>query len=204
MPRRRKGRGRQVLDIALEEAEARQGSRPSTYATEEVMELGTNPTLRTSKGTSTEESEITGERVMYPTQKGCEIHLDYAKVNQMQLEGYLTQASVFDMVRLYLAYLAKNKEAHYEGQTSTSVRIKLRSMGFPENTEDTKQVYLKFCSSQGITVEEVEKDLKILETHVRNKRLTQIHALERTRSEAAERTHNARETGCDPEICVIL
>lgn len=165
--------------------------------------LGEHPQLRTSKGTSTEEVE---ERETPPVQlvprKRCEIPLDYERVNQMQLEGYLTKTAVFDMTRLYIAYLSHNREGHYEGNTFTSVGIKLRAMGFPKEVDKIKKVYLTFCKSQGVSEEEVEKDLRTFGTYVRERRIGQSNLSERNRREEVRRAFEKRPAGCDPD-CVI-
>lgn len=120
----------------------------------------------------------------------------------MQLEGYLTKTAVFDMARLYLAYLSSNKESHYEGHTFTSVGIKLRSMGFPREVEAIKKVYLAFCASQGVAEDEVEKDLRTFGSFIRSKRIGQINQMERNRRDEDRRAFEGRPVGCDPD-CVI-
>lgn len=70
----------------------------------------------------------------------------------MQLEGYLTKPAVKDMVGLYLACLSKNRDRDYEGQTSISVRVKLRAMCFRVEVEKVQEIYLQYCRSQDKTV----------------------------------------------------
>lgn len=204
-----------MLDRALEKAEAKESrqqscSRPpinfehggtNIQARKELVE---QPTLRTSKATNTgEEDEGGGPPVIVqPRPKRCEIPLDYNRINRMQLEGYLTRPAVFDMTRLYLAYLSRNKDKHYEGETFVSAKVKLRAMGFPEDIEKVMELYLSFCRSQGVCNEDAIKDLQTLESHISGKKMSQFYA-ERSRREAVERAYENMPTACDPE-CVLL
>lgn len=168
-------------------------------------ELGEHPTLRTSKGTNTGETEGDAATpvLLAPREIRCEIPLDYNRINRMQLEGYLTKPGTYDMVRLYLAYLCKNRDKHYEGQTFISVRVKLRAMGFPVEVEKVREIYMQYCRSQGNTDEETERDLTIFEKHICSKRVNLQYADERTRARAMERASQDAPVTCDPE-CVIL
>ena len=85
-----------------------------------------------------------------------------------------------------------------------SVGLKLLAMGFPRDTEAIKTVYLNYCRSNGVTEEEAELDLRVLETHINYKKLAQAQAMKKTRREAVERAYHGRTTGCDPELCSIL
>lgn len=207
----------QVLERALEKAEAeeleRDQNRTLTTQPRAIRfvhggtlrsELGTQPSLRASVGTNTDNQED-GENTVTITArpKRCEIHLDYARINQMQLEGHLATASVFDMTRLFLAYLCRNRDCHYRGQTYVSVKVKLRALGFPDETNNIKKVYLAYCCSQGITEEEVENDLLTLGNYIRGRNLEQAQITERHRREEAERIYQGRPSSCDPE-CTIL
>lgn len=234
--------GRQVLDTALEKAEAKERQSELVKAKTEIKErrrpeqqvsmpmiqfqrggwnrttfrrkeLGEHPILKTSTATSTEDTkskavstEDADEEgtsvIMRPRPKYCEIPLNYNRINQMQLEGYLTRPAVYDMARLYLAYLSKNRDTIYEGQTYLSVGVKLRSMGFPSDIGKTKEVYVTFCKSQGVSEEEVERDLRSFESYIRNRKLSQTHLQEKTRREADRLAFENRPTGCDPE-CTI-
>lgn len=218
-PRRKpKPSGLAVLDAALAKAEAKEKKRlPPSQPVNGVRfvsggmlnrsrpELGSHPTLRTSKGTTTGEEEEASGTPMTPRlrAKRCEIPLDYERINLLQLKGRLTEPAVFDMTRLFLAYLTEYRDDHCEGQTFYSVRVKLRSMGFPEKIEDIKRIYFSFCNQQGNSDAETERDLQIFRRHWETKRSTQVYAAARTRREADAQAYRDRSTGCDPE-CVIL
>lgn len=193
--RNRRRTGKTVLDIALEEAEEKKKRKPSElpFPTvrfvsggfnrngDTIKELGIQPTLITSKATNTgEEEDGESPPVVMEPRKRCEIPLDYTRINRMQLEGYLTRTYIFDMTRLYLAYLSKNRGSHYEGQTATSVKVKLRALGFPEEEDRIREIYFGYCRSQGINTEETEKDLQILAEHISGKKMSQRYAMERT------------------------
>lgn len=77
-------------------------------------------------------------------------------------------------------------------------------MGFPEKVKDVKEVYLKYCCSQGVTREEAEKDLQVLENYIRERRVTYIQMTERQRREACERVYHSggRLGNGDPECNV--
>lgn len=210
--------GRQVLDAALEKAEAKerqqdQASLPVVRfvrggwnrITKRRTELGEHPKLVTSKATSTEDKDE-GECpsvVIEPRPKRCEIPLDYERVNRMQLEGYLTKTAVYDMSRLYLAYLSKHQDTIYDGHTYLSVGVKLRSMGFPSDLGKLRDVYVTYCKSQGASEEEVELDLQTFENYIGNRKLSQNHLSNKNRREADRFAYEQRPTGCDPE-CTIL
>lgn len=205
--------GMQVLEEALAKAEAEERGNNRTLNPQHKQVrfvhggtlqpgLRTTPSLYTSVGTNTNDGDDTPAVTITPRASRCEIPMDYTRINQMQLEGHLGSASVFDMARLYLAYLCKNKESHYQGQTYVSVRVKLRAIGFPEDNNSIKEVYLKYCNSQGVSTEEAENDLQILERYIRERKRSQAQLTERQRREEAGRIDYG-SSSCDPE-CVIL
>lgn len=226
MPRRTKKTGLQVLEVALAKAEA-EGTQNGVSSLNSSVpkrpprklkqinfvksgtlqeEIGKAPPLlqMPSQNKQEKSTEVSSKKSEQIEARGTQIHLDYAHVNQMQLEGHLTTTSVFDTTRLYLAYLAKNRDSHYMGQTYVSVKVKLRAMGFPEDVDQVREVYLKYCCSQGVSRQEAEKDLQVLEGYIREKRIAYIQTNERQRREARERIHhgNGGMATHDPE-CII-
>lgn len=80
----------------------------------------------------------------------------------------LNDCRIYQMVRLYLAYLGRaDSEVIFEGETRTSLGLKIKSEGLPLGSELTDMWY-QFCKSRGANSTDVLKDLQAYENYCKS------------------------------------
>lgn len=159
------------------------------------------PTVRTSSGTQTQ-SDVT-PRPPPSNYKAVPLVYDDATTHRRMLKAKLSDNTVFNRVRDYLAYFESNRDITFEGETYFSIKNLLINDGLNLSDHDLSKLYLEMMLERGFSEHEVFHDIRLRKRYMHAKRLAYVIRTEST-IYARNKTVRPAPTGtCDPECCII-
>lgn len=89
----------------------------------------------------------------------------------------LREKSVYENVRLYLAYLHDNPSACINGKTKMNVSVLILAEGLPNSLNELRNLFFKFHESLGMSQKDVLEELATYRSHIRSERTSYLQKI---------------------------